>query len=94
MVDQPRPLSLPLKVPLARERDSGSIRSALSQINSQRQSFRHVTEESLKAEIAASDPANNDTDMEDGQQDGRGDAADDRNKKAEQAREEMLKLSA
>lgn len=97
MVDETNSLSLPLRAPQTRKSDTGSIRFALTQINAQYGSFRNVTEESLKAEIASSnrsnqgnDPENSETDEEEAEDE---DTVEDHDKKAEQARDEILKLS-
>ncbi|KAL9625716.1 MAG: hypothetical protein Q9160_000036 [Pyrenula sp. 1 TL-2023] len=62
-------------------------------MNTQRGSFRNLTEASLQAEIATKQQGNHDVEMRDNDQDGDEGTTEDRNQKAQQAREEMLKLS-
>lgn len=86
-------LALPLRVPQTKRPESGSLRLALLQMNSQRGSFRNVTEASLQAEIATEKQGNRDVEMQDIDQEGDEGTVEDRNRRAQQAREEMLNLS-
>lgn len=86
------PLSLPLRPSTTKDATADSLPFLIAQINNQRGSFRHITEDSLLDEIQTSQPLNEQDDAEEGDtppEDGK-----TRQEEVYKGREEILKQVA